>query len=788
MAREDPGSADDADRTAPPPRRSVLSVAPSDAMDLPSIRRRELSIGARGRGRARREYQLVACIAKGGMGEVFLARMSQPGHPPKRVIVKRLLEELRSDTEHVQMFKSEAEVMHRLDHPNIVKIIDDPTIDDTPCLAMEYVHGRSVGAILGRSATRRQPLPIPMVLHIMSRVLHGLGHVHDARLEDGAPLQLVHRDITPGNLLVSFDGEVKITDFGISKSQMSRVSTTVGIVKGKARYLAPEQILGEPATPRSDLFSCACVVIEMITGEPLFERVTVPKTLYAIVHGERPELSDLIPIREPALVQTLERALSTDPKRRQASAWELAEDLEDVLGQLGESPTSPALGAWLRRLFEGAEEPWETPGLEPVPIDANGRMVFDGPAAAAAAVSAPEPRWPGDIASDTETELPDPSALPGAVPRGQTDESTTSGEGFALPEDGATAPVPGERRAAPVAEAIDGTTTFAGAAASAIVAPEAPVVAPIDGREGTDQVHEDDDATLALRQGSAPETPRRRSSPESARPRSSPESARARSAAPPERRVKVVAVEVDSRAALAGLPDSTQVLAHREGAPASAEVRDATDDSIATRVDPPSRPPAPPVEVSSPALEGRRSEPSPDPAEARDTRQVRARSIPPPEPGGRRERAPIRRAPTLRERITAPLVGNGPAMFVMFALGTLTGVGATLLVQSGPPGLESTGAERIEASVRRVRRKTPPPAGSPSTLDIIGPPGATLWLDGEAIEAPAPVFGLQPSPGVHRVEIQVEDARRAVTVELAAGEHDILEFRRRAEPSRGPGP
>jgi hypothetical protein len=351
------GSEDEAGATAEAAVPDEGSRTESD--DRLLIVRRGLSIGATGRGRDQRRYHLLAAIAKGGMGEVYVAELVEPSGERQRVVVKRLLEELEHDVDYVEMFRFEAATMARLDHPNIVKIIDAPVIEGSRCLAIEYVRGRSVSAMIERARKLEQTLPPDVALYILVRVLIGLDHVHHARLEDGTPLGLVHRDVTPGNLLVGFDGAVKITDFGIAKSQMSAVATTAGIVKGKARYLAPEQIIGEKATPRSDLFSSACVLIEMLSGIPIFERMSVPKTLQSIVRGEREPIEQLLPFKAARLAAEIERALSLEPARRHDGAQAFAAALEAAGAELGPPASQAEIAEYLTTLFEGTEEPYE---------------------------------------------------------------------------------------------------------------------------------------------------------------------------------------------------------------------------------------------------------------------------------------------------------------------------------------------------------------------------------------------------------------------------------------------
>ncbi len=313
------------------------------------------------------------------MGELFLAEMIRPGIPPERVVIKRLLTDLQDEDKYVKMFRSEAAVMARLQHPNVVKLLDTPVIERAHCLAMEFVYGRNLHQILHRHERIGRPIPTKIALTIVAHVLRGLHYAHTFMEPDGRPLQLVHRDVTPGNVLVGYNGSVKLTDFGIAKSKMSLVSTTVGIVKGKARYLAPEQILGEPATPRSDIFSAAVVTVELLTREPLFERASLPKTLHAIVHGERPDLASQLPKARPKLVAILDRALSIEPRRRPPTAEAFAQHLLLAGHDYGGPANGPEVGGYLQMIFHDRaplpplggdlEQPTITGPQDPTSID-----------------------------------------------------------------------------------------------------------------------------------------------------------------------------------------------------------------------------------------------------------------------------------------------------------------------------------------------------------------------------------------------------------------------------------
>ncbi len=338
-----------------------------------------LYVGAVGTDGSGLSYRLVAPLDRGGMGELFVAEMIGPAGTPRYAVVKRLLPDLMNDTEYVEMFRAEAEIMARLDHPSVVRVFGVPELEGTPCLALEFVDGRSVQQLISRARRLGTVVPPGVAAYVGARVASALDHVHHARDSDGIPLDLVHRDVSPGNVLLGFDGSVKLTDFGIAKTRLSTVQTTVGIVKGKARYLSPEQVLGRPATPRSDLFSAAVLVVELLTGRPLFERGSIPKTLYAIVHGQRPTLTELLPPPAHPLAEVLEAALAPDPTLRLPTAQALAHALESLDGRIGPPVDREALGQYLRGLFAGTEGPlteagkalpWSRPGATPLDPDA----------------------------------------------------------------------------------------------------------------------------------------------------------------------------------------------------------------------------------------------------------------------------------------------------------------------------------------------------------------------------------------------------------------------------------
>ncbi|MEQ8563780.1 MAG: serine/threonine-protein kinase [Deltaproteobacteria bacterium] len=336
----------------PPPRAAARPVGTSDVAP-------EAVVSPVGKTYGR--YRILSVIQRGGMGEIFLGEFIDPVQYGQQVVLKRLLADFDEDERYRSMFGAEARVMLRMDHPNIVKVFDAPMIEGKPCLAMEFVHGRNVNQILKRCRKSGRLMPPQIAVSILLHVLEGLQYAHTMVLEDGCPLDLVHRDVTPGNILVSFDGAVKMTDFGIAKSKMSVVSTTVGVVKGTTRYLSPEQIRSENVDGRSDIFSAATVLTEMLTGAPLFDRGAVPPTLFAIIKGQRKPIADLLPFPAPRLAAALEKALSVSPRDRFTSAEAFAAALRDAQRELGRPLAPGALGRFVQELFDDRPVPVKKP-------------------------------------------------------------------------------------------------------------------------------------------------------------------------------------------------------------------------------------------------------------------------------------------------------------------------------------------------------------------------------------------------------------------------------------------
>ncbi len=340
-------------------------------------------------------YALLERLAMGGMAEVFLAR---PEGQDRLVAVKRILPNIAADDEFIAMFIDEAKIAGQLTHANVAQIIDIGKINGSYFIAMEYVSGHDLRALWDKTRETAKDngetvrgLPIGMACHIVKKLAEGLDFAHRRRDNKGRPLGIIHRDVSPQNILISYEGDLKIIDFGIAKAANRIVKTQTGILKGKFAYMAPEQARGEPIDHRSDIFAIGVVLYELLTGERAFKG----DTDFALL--EKVRRVDVIPPKQlrPDLPRELERivmkALGKEASDRYAWASVLASDLDRFLSDQGTSTSRDELGAFLRRTFreEHAEEQrrlslYMRPGggsssrERPRGVDGNGATVVRG--------------------------------------------------------------------------------------------------------------------------------------------------------------------------------------------------------------------------------------------------------------------------------------------------------------------------------------------------------------------------------------------------------------------------
>lgn len=299
---------------------------------------------------ARARYEILRVVNRGGMGEIALGRVRGTKGFEKLVVLKRLRADAERD-DHLAMFDVEQELMSRIEHPNIVKVFDQPIIDNTPYLAMEYVRGRNLDQVIRQAKDAGDVLSNQFCLTAISEVLRGLAFVHRLKDSEGKALGVVHQDITPSNIMVSFFGEVKITDFGISYVTSRDGGLRRGVLKGKPRYVAPEVLAGKRVNNRADIYGVGVVLFELMTQQALFARASVKETLAAVARGEVPDFKAAIPGISEGVLRIFERSLAKDPADRYRTAEEMGADIVAELAKLG-GPMSPArLGYVVRQFF-----------------------------------------------------------------------------------------------------------------------------------------------------------------------------------------------------------------------------------------------------------------------------------------------------------------------------------------------------------------------------------------------------------------------------------------------------
>jgi serine/threonine protein kinase len=299
------------------------------------------------------DYVVLRKLAEGGMAELYLGRATHLHGLGRLVTLKVVRGNLAREPAFARMFAVEARVLCRLCHPNIVQALDFDVDESTGCryLAMEHVRGHSLEVVAAALRRRGQLVPPVMVAHVGAMVATGLHCVHELTL-DGSPVGLVHRDVSPSNVLVSFAGEVKLIDFGIAKGRGFEASTRPGTVKGKFRYLSPEQACGAAVDRRSDVFSLGIVLWQLLTGRLLFSAASDVAVLREIVEsGPIPRADEVNPTVPLRLASIVARALERTPPRRYPTAQSLALDLRRFVWAHQCRLEEADVGVWLRTLF-----------------------------------------------------------------------------------------------------------------------------------------------------------------------------------------------------------------------------------------------------------------------------------------------------------------------------------------------------------------------------------------------------------------------------------------------------
>jgi len=303
------------------------------------------------------KYSLIASLGQGGMAKVYLALMAGPAGFNKLLVIKALREDMLSSSEEfVDMFLDEARLAARLSHPNIVQTYEVGESEGRYFIAMEYLEGQSLRTIQRRLSP--QGLPLEEELRVISQTAHGLHYAHGLKGFNGEPLGVVHRDVSPQNVFLNYDGQVKLLDFGIAKTQDAEHLTKVGVIKGKIDYIAPEQIRGEKVDARADIFALGAMMWEAISGRRFAggPKVADVTKIHTRVTGTEPKLREISPDVPDVLAQICERAIALNPDDRYLNALEFAEDIEKYLHSAGLKPTSKSLSELIAPPFEAERE------------------------------------------------------------------------------------------------------------------------------------------------------------------------------------------------------------------------------------------------------------------------------------------------------------------------------------------------------------------------------------------------------------------------------------------------
>ena len=296
-------------------------------------------------------YTLLMPLATGGMGEIFLARLGGPAGFEKFCVIKKILPALAQDRAFVERFMGEARVLVRLTHGSIAQVLDMGTVGGEPYMALEFVDGKDLRRLVARLREVGKAVPVEVALFVMGRVLEALAYAHRKRDEQDREIQLVHRDISPQNVLVSYEGEVKVIDFGLAKSTLSDARTHPSIILGKFLYMAPEQARHEKVDRRTDLYAVAICLYELLTGKNPFGHLGMTALMEAVMKPKIAPLQEVAPHVPAEVCALVSRGLEVDPQKRFQSAEEMRGALAAALLKLDASLGQERVSAFMREAF-----------------------------------------------------------------------------------------------------------------------------------------------------------------------------------------------------------------------------------------------------------------------------------------------------------------------------------------------------------------------------------------------------------------------------------------------------
>jgi hypothetical protein len=313
-------------------------------------------------------FEIIRKLARGGMAEIFLARTRGPSGFEKLVVLKKILPKYAGKRRFVQLFLEEAKLAAGLDHPNIAQVYDIGMVDGSYFFTMEYLHGQDLRSILHRAWRTGERIPIENAVQIARNVASALHFAHEKRGSDGALLGIVHRDVSPSNVIVTYEGATKLLDFGVAKTTTSTVKTRTGALKGKVSYMSPEQARGAPIDRRSDIFSLGVVLWETVTVQRLFRGENDLATLQLIINQPPKRPTALRPDCPQELERIVLRALAQDPADRYPTAEHLVTELEELAREHKLKQSSSALSATVAQLFGAELAAWREARAAGVPL------------------------------------------------------------------------------------------------------------------------------------------------------------------------------------------------------------------------------------------------------------------------------------------------------------------------------------------------------------------------------------------------------------------------------------
>jgi serine/threonine protein kinase len=297
------------------------------------------------------KYRVIAELGRGGMANVYLTLAQGPVGVQKLVALKVLRGTIAAEPETLAMFLDEARLAAQLNHANIVRTYEVGSEGGRHVIVMEYLEGQTLSTVLRKAKSGGHTMPLPLFLRVIIRVLDGLHYAHELTAFDGSPLQLVHRDVSPQNVFLTYDGQIKLVDFGIAKAATSENRTATGVIKGKLSYMAPEQMVASGIDRRADVYSVGCVLWAGAAGEKLWKDMPGLEVARKVMGGEIPRPSSLNPACSPELESIVMRALMPDPDQRYSTALEFQEALERYCEQASLVATDKEVGSYVSSLF-----------------------------------------------------------------------------------------------------------------------------------------------------------------------------------------------------------------------------------------------------------------------------------------------------------------------------------------------------------------------------------------------------------------------------------------------------